>query len=198
MPPAIYYNRSIDGGRSWLPVDGRLDVGSPPSVDSGAPGIASSAGSVYVAWTDRRNGGFDIYFNLASGFQPYGPGTAGTLGITPVLSGAGNAAIGGVASLVFDRGLGGTAGLLGIGDGPASRIALPAAGGTLYVNPTTILFLLLGGADGVPGAGTLVLQVPVPANPNLLGLNANFQGVFLDSGAVGGISMSNALETWIG
>jgi hypothetical protein len=56
---------------------------------------------------------------------------------------------------------------------------------------------LLGGTPGQPGAGAVVF-VPLPPNTGLLGLNANFQGLMLDSGAVQGVSMTNGLALWIG
>jgi hypothetical protein len=59
----IYFNRSIDGGRSWLAQDIRLDSGSAGAAGSLLPEICCSANQVYVTWYDERNGEPDIYFN---------------------------------------------------------------------------------------------------------------------------------------
>ncbi len=59
----VYFNRSLDGGTTWLPTDVRLDVGSAPgAAASDAQVLAASGASVYVAWQDQRNGFSDIYF----------------------------------------------------------------------------------------------------------------------------------------
>lgn len=65
----IYFNRSLDGGVTWLPVDTRLDTGdSLGSSGSTHPVITCGGGWVYAAWMDLRNSGgttdyYDIYFN---------------------------------------------------------------------------------------------------------------------------------------
>lgn len=70
IPPHtdIYFNRSLDGGRTWLTPDVRLDTGSPPgAARSARPAIAASGSSVYVVWDDDRNvpNKSDIYFNVS-------------------------------------------------------------------------------------------------------------------------------------
>jgi hypothetical protein len=61
----IYFNRSLDGGSTWLPSPVRLDVGTSSGTSSSSmPAIAADGSSVYVAWVDDRDGGGgDIYFN---------------------------------------------------------------------------------------------------------------------------------------
>lgn len=64
----IWFNRSADGGASWLPNDVRLDVGSGPGAAwSASPKVAVSGSTVVVCWQDFRNGTFphvaDIYCN---------------------------------------------------------------------------------------------------------------------------------------
>lgn len=55
----IFFNRSTDGGRSWLPADVRLDVGTAPGASwSSDPVIAAAGDTVVVAWRDFRNGTF--------------------------------------------------------------------------------------------------------------------------------------------
>ena len=56
----VYFNRSLDGGATWLGVDVRLDAGSS---NSRSPVIACSGSDVYVLWTDDRNGCGDLYLN---------------------------------------------------------------------------------------------------------------------------------------
>lgn len=60
----IYFNRSTDGGTTWLPAIVRLDTGDAPgAADSQSPEIAAWGSSVYVAWVEYRNGLPDIYCN---------------------------------------------------------------------------------------------------------------------------------------
>lgn len=61
-PFDIYCNASSDGGTTWLPVDVRLDAGSPPgAADSRRPQVAAEAGVVYVAWEDNRSSAPNLY-----------------------------------------------------------------------------------------------------------------------------------------
>ena len=60
----IYFNCSTDSGATWPATNARLDTGDDPGADnSWFPQIVSNGNIVYVIWTDRRNGGFYIYFN---------------------------------------------------------------------------------------------------------------------------------------
>ncbi|MCA8976381.1 MAG: hypothetical protein KDC98_16800, partial [Planctomycetes bacterium] len=55
----IYFNRSRDGGRTWLANDVRLDTGSPAgSAWSADPRITASGDTVVVVWQDFRGGTF--------------------------------------------------------------------------------------------------------------------------------------------
>jgi len=60
----IYFNRSLDGGQTWLPLDARLD-GGPPGATSQNPRIAASGTSVYVVWEDDRDGSGGQYVYAA-------------------------------------------------------------------------------------------------------------------------------------
>ncbi len=67
---AIWFNRSLDGGQSWMPSDRRLN-NPDPEVGGAArnPTIACAGERVYVAWEDERDGELDnanIYFNASS------------------------------------------------------------------------------------------------------------------------------------
>ena len=59
----IYFNRSVDGGATWLSTDVRLETDAAGAASSGDPQIAASGSSVYVVWGDNRNGSRDIYLN---------------------------------------------------------------------------------------------------------------------------------------
>ncbi len=59
----IYFNRSLDGGGTWLSSDTRLNTDLPGAAKSLAPQIAAAGSAVYVTWYDERNGAEDIYFN---------------------------------------------------------------------------------------------------------------------------------------
>jgi hypothetical protein len=68
----IYFNRSTDGGRTWLEQDVKLN-GEPPvplnPVMRAWPTIRSDAhGHVYVAWFDNRDGEGSIYFRASDDF----------------------------------------------------------------------------------------------------------------------------------
>jgi hypothetical protein len=71
-------------------------------------------------------------------------------------------------------------------------------GGTLLVVPLVTLPVALGGALGAPGAGTFALPLVLPGSPSTVGVNLNFQALFFDAGTPAGVSMSNAVELWIG
>lgn len=62
---AIYYNRSDDGGATWLTSDVRLDTLPNAGAKNRPPQMATSANEIYVAWQHSPNndGPGDIYFN---------------------------------------------------------------------------------------------------------------------------------------
>jgi hypothetical protein len=60
--PAIWFNRSLDAGLSWMTGPVRVSQGDAAST---SPDIACTGDSVYVAWEDTRDGELDnrnIYF----------------------------------------------------------------------------------------------------------------------------------------
>ncbi len=63
----VYFNRSLDGGTTWLSTDVRLDTGSAPGAASSTQVQIAAAGTfVGVVWCDARNGPQgkrDIHFN---------------------------------------------------------------------------------------------------------------------------------------
>ena len=62
----IRFNRSHDGGLSWLADDLRIDTDAPGQSDSVEPRIACSGGNVYVVWQDFRGGTPHVRFNRSS------------------------------------------------------------------------------------------------------------------------------------
>lgn len=58
----IYFNRSLDGGLTWLASDVRLDTDTAGDADSADPVICCDGLQVYVAWMDRRRSQEEIYF----------------------------------------------------------------------------------------------------------------------------------------
>lgn len=166
--------------------------------DSRSPQIAAPGNPVFVVWKDSRNGSPDIYFNTPFGFfQSYGVGKAGSGGFVPVASGSGQPFLGQTLYVGFGSGLGGAGGVFLVGaNGPAS---VPMMGGTLLVQPFFVVIpITLGGAAGVPGAGTLSVPWTVYNNPLLVGVRFHAQGMFADPGVSPPLSMSNGVEISIG
>lgn len=58
----IWFNRSSDGGSTWLAQDVRLDGATPGQTDAVLPCLVAEGALVHVVWTDARNGGSDIYW----------------------------------------------------------------------------------------------------------------------------------------
>lgn len=58
----VYFNRSLDGGRTWLPTSLRLDS-LPSNAQAKPPVVACSGDAVYVAWTDIQGGFSHVYLN---------------------------------------------------------------------------------------------------------------------------------------
>ena len=60
----IYFNRSTDGGDTWMPLPVRLDTGTAPGyAGSWVPEICCDGLRVYVVWIDEREGWNHTYFN---------------------------------------------------------------------------------------------------------------------------------------
>ncbi len=60
---AIYFNASSDAGGSWFANDVNLTEDLEGDWNSYDPQIDFIAGEVFVAWSDGRDGAYDIYFN---------------------------------------------------------------------------------------------------------------------------------------
>ncbi len=59
----VYFNRSLDGGATWLPADRRLDTDEPGASASLTPEIATDGTHVFVVWSDYRSLRGDIFVN---------------------------------------------------------------------------------------------------------------------------------------
>jgi hypothetical protein len=120
--------------------------------------------------------------------------TPGSAGFAPVLGSGGPTRPWAPARLVVARGLGYASGWLITG---TSRTDQPFAGYRLLVgSPVIARAFVLGGTQGVPGAGAGVLPLTVDAA--LVGRKLDFQVVLVDPGAANGVSASNGLEIRFG
>jgi hypothetical protein len=151
-----------------------------------------------------RSGGMNLpgYVKVLSGkcggtWAGYGAGLAGSGGLLPTLTGEGCPGLGLTPKARIANALGGaTAWVVG---GPAPA-ALAFKGGTLLVDPVSALIvpLPLSGPAGVPGAGTLVLTIPLPDLPIYLGVTLRLQTLVPDAAAPAGWAMTAGLELTIG
>jgi hypothetical protein len=190
----MHANRSADGGATWLGEN--IPLFTPPgNGNSEGLAVAASDEAAYAVWGDGRNGHWDVYFNIPYGMQRYGTGLAGSGGFVPVLAGHGLPVGGQTVNLHLDSALGGAPAALIVG---AARAAIPILGGTLLVQPLLAPPVLLGGSAGVPGAGDLSVPLGLPVDEAFVGVPLFFQVLPLDAAAPGGVSMSNAVELWIG
>lgn len=126
---------------------------------------------------------------------PYGTGLAGLGGYVPTLGAVGCPDRSTPWSLSINAAVGGTVGLLGIGDGPAN---VPALGGSLLIFPvTTTIVITTSGAFGTPGVGSHNAPLLL-TDPALVGLSFWFQAALVDAAAVQGFSLTNGLQVVIG
>ena len=129
--------------------------------------------------------------------EPYGKGTPGRGGFTPVIWAEGHPAPGDLSFKLFlDKGLGGGPAFLLMSNRSAS---LKILGMELLVDPTAPVFFvpwngILSGSPGQGGAGSAKAPLPVPADPNLAGLEVFFQFLGGDGAAPGGLSASDGLR----
>jgi len=121
---------------------------------------------------------------------PFGSGLGGTGGFVPGLSAQGCPGRTALFGITIDQVLGGARGFLLLAFTPSS---VPFAGGTLYVLPPWIL-QGISTPGGGPGNGRLVVNVIVPDNPALVNVQLYAQAVFVDAGAVRGLSLTNGLS----
>jgi len=112
----------------------------------------------------------------------YGAGLAGTGGLVPEITWLGCPLAGEATGVNIGNGLPNAPGALAIGQ---IQLAIPLLGGTLLNEASVALTHVLDAT----GLYTLQLQVPVGVSK----VSVYFQGVYLDPGAVQGVSMSSGL-----
>ncbi len=61
----VYFNRSLDGGSSWLADDRRIGDDFPGVNTAFDPGISCRSGRLCATWRDDRNGRFDVFLSLS-------------------------------------------------------------------------------------------------------------------------------------
>jgi hypothetical protein len=64
--PDIRLNRSLDAGANWLGSDRRLDTDGPGAAASRFVSLACDADAVYAVWEDSRHGRPDVRFNRST------------------------------------------------------------------------------------------------------------------------------------
>lgn len=135
----------------------------------------------------------------AGGFVPgqvevYGTGLAGGNGQVPIIgTSGGTPAVGNAAFALTLRAAGGNLpALMPLAVAPA---ALPFKGGTLLVEPATLLVLF---AATTAANGTAAVGLGLPDEPALAGLVFDLQWLVQDPGAVQGWALSRGLEVTVG
>lgn len=124
-------------------------------------------------------------------FTGYGSGLAGSLGITPQITGSGCPAPGVSIGIELAQGLGGAPGILLLG---LTQASIPAFGGTLLLVPLGVSIpFSYSGPGGIPGAGLASVPLAIPPNPALVGTVFDFQALDLDPGAPAGVAMTAGL-----
>ncbi|MFO1054646.1 MAG: hypothetical protein U1F36_20680 [Planctomycetota bacterium] len=143
--------------------------------------------------------GLGLAFALSAGRWPVpiGDATAGSGGFAPRLL-----PVGGFPRMGNDRfglvvanGRGGAAAALLIAT--AASPGVPLLGGTLWVDPATLLVsvpLQLSGPSGWAGAGAAGLPLAIPEGALLAGVHLVGQALVLDPGAPQGVAMSPGLD----
>ncbi len=173
--------RSADQGLTWQ------------QVATNIAGIAP--GPQRHVYLRRQVTGFPVdYVNYAYvglGWTPAGAGTAGTSGLVPQLALQGKPALGRTPTLALTQALGNTLGVLGVSSAPPG--AIPFAGGLVRLQGPLALVPFATSA-----AGTWTAPLAVPNDPALSGASLVAQSLVLDPAATDGLSLSSAIELWLG
>lgn len=182
--------RSADRGASFELV---LDV--PNAVDASGLALDLADGALLVA--TQGASAFEAPF--ASPYAVYGAGTAGSAGLVPRHFGQGGFPHPGNASfqLAADRLVPQSVAWLYLG---AGQLALPLFGGIALAGPPDLFFAgkATGGNPAVPGSGSIAFTLPVPADPELVGLPVYSQVLAFDAGGPQGFAFSRGLATTLG
>ncbi|MCA8975321.1 MAG: hypothetical protein KDC98_11410 [Planctomycetes bacterium] len=168
-------------------------------------GYFAIAGQVAASnWPSSVNGlppafadtdAFVVTFDPRS-LPAYGTGTPGSGTYVPVLAGGGPTSPGTSPMMQIHDGLAQAVGVLGAGLG---RTNFPAFGGAILTNALALQVLVLNGNASAPvyavrGGGYLHTSFPIPNQPGLHGVAIDWQAAFLDPLAIGGVSLTNAIE----
>jgi len=182
--------RSADRGASFEIV---LDV--PNDVDASGLALDLADGALLVATLGAS--AFEAPF--ASPYAVYGAGTPGSAGLVPRHYGQGGFPDPGNAGfqLAADRLRPQSVAWLYLG---AGQLALPLFGGIALAGPPDLFFAgkATGGNAAVAGSGSIAFTLPVPADPDLVGLPVYSQVICFDAGGPQGFAFSRGLATTLG
>lgn len=190
-PRAVFLFRGLPGGgfeSSRAYAGGTMG----PAADVDGDGDQDLTGRVTVR-SRRHDGPTD------GAIRQFGVGAAGNGGAIPVLGAAGPLRSGSTtAELRLRRASGGAPVVLLYGLNEAAIPNSPVFGATLYVGPPiSSVTVFAGGFPGVPGAGTLDVNL-APVLPIVAGVTLVIQVAVLDGGAAHGIATSNGLALTFG
>ncbi|MEZ5964833.1 MAG: hypothetical protein R3F56_13390 [Planctomycetota bacterium] len=129
-------------------------------------------------------------FGLPCGaVNPYGQGLAGSGGQVPLLDTVGCFARHQTVQFTTSNGFGGAPGVFLAG---LQSISVPIYGGTLLVQPFTVIAHVLQGSGA--GNGTFGLPLPIPDNTHLLNTDFYFQSAYFDTGAPQSFSFTRGIN----
>lgn len=182
--------RSADRGASFEVV---LDV--PGGIDASGLALDQADGALLIATIGAS--AFEAPF--ASPYAVYGTGTPGSAGLVPRHFGQGGFPDPGNASyqLAADRLRPQSVAWLYLG---AGQIELPLFGGIALAGPPDLFFAgkATGGNVAVAGSGSIAFTLPIPADPDLVGLPVYSQVLAFDSAGPQGFAFSRGLATTLG
>jgi hypothetical protein len=147
-------------------------------------------------YSDSPPNALTVHARLLTGFQPYGPATAGSNAIAPRLVRSGMPLLGATVALDLLDAVGGALGVIGVSfAGPQLRPFGPAT--VLLADPVFPVGLMTSGNSGVPGVGTAHVALSIPNAPAFSRIRVNLQGLVLDAGSPAGFSATAGLEMWV-
>ncbi|HZL99415.1 MAG TPA: hypothetical protein VFD43_04100, partial [Planctomycetota bacterium] len=129
-----------------------------------AVGDMNEDGATDLVLAHGDGGTVSIHLNQLSEFETYGAGLPGAGGVTPKLEGFGYSTPGGRVELHLSQAVGGALGLMQIGTGQADHPYV------LVEKQLAAFLIMLGGAPGVPGAGSWIGAFKIPDQPAYVGL----------------------------
>lgn len=175
-------------------IDNETALSGAPDESSDAVGVDGNQSNNNALYSGAA---YVLDLHLVNGsFSTYGTGTSGKGGFVPDVSLGGNPEINRDVTLAIRGGLGGAQALLIMGFG---RDNSPFASGEFLVaTPWILVNLVLHGASGVAGAGTLDVTDTIPNDPAIVGVVVDFQVIVADVAASKKLALSNGAELVIG